>query len=110
LHPRYKTAYLKKQCWPQSWIDTAIALLREEWQRYKPVPTSTPVSGAPAKKGLFAALEEDFSSGGLDALEEYLISPPISSVDDPIRHWKSLETDRYPLACMALDILSVPGM
>ncbi len=64
-------------------------------------------------KGLFASL--DFNNSvdgvdGLDALEEYLITPPIPSVMDPIRHWHALDSERNPLARMALDILSAPGM
>ncbi|KAI0682481.1 hypothetical protein C8T65DRAFT_596720, partial [Cerioporus squamosus] len=39
LHPRHKTAYFQRQKWPQSWIDTAINLLRNEWKRYKPATT-----------------------------------------------------------------------
>ncbi|TDL14853.1 hypothetical protein BD410DRAFT_699373, partial [Rickenella mellea] len=33
LHPRYKTAYFAKQNWPSEWVDTAIQILRAEWQK-----------------------------------------------------------------------------
>ncbi|TFK79027.1 hypothetical protein K466DRAFT_466388, partial [Polyporus arcularius HHB13444] len=44
-----------------------------------------------------------------DALEEYLISPPIPGIMNPIQHWHSLDPERNPLARMALDILSTPA-
>ncbi|KAI0686340.1 hypothetical protein C8T65DRAFT_554460, partial [Cerioporus squamosus] len=110
LHPRYKIAYFKRQQWPQSWIDTAIALLRKEWAHYKPTPNAAPAADQLSQgRSLFASLDQDHSSSGADALEEYLISPPIPSILDPIKHWHSLDPERDPLARMALDILSIPG-
>ncbi|KAF8592424.1 hypothetical protein K439DRAFT_1317722, partial [Ramaria rubella] len=34
LHPRYKTLYFQCQKCPDSWIDTATKLLREQWDRH----------------------------------------------------------------------------
>ena len=53
------------------------------------------------------------SSSTADPLEEYLNSPPIPSCNDPIQYWSSMLGPRgkeSPLACMALDFLSAPGM
>ncbi|KAF8581011.1 hypothetical protein K439DRAFT_1355395 [Ramaria rubella] len=37
LHPCDKTLYFQRQKWPESWIDTAVKLLRDQWeQNYKP--------------------------------------------------------------------------
>ncbi|TDL14515.1 hypothetical protein BD410DRAFT_733965 [Rickenella mellea] len=33
LHPRYKTTYFTRQGWLTEWIDNAIALLREEYEK-----------------------------------------------------------------------------
>lgn len=44
-----------------------------------------------------------------DALEEYLASPPIPTVLDPIKYWVGMQAAGHPLAQMALDYLSIPG-
>ncbi|KAF8591457.1 hypothetical protein K439DRAFT_1327204, partial [Ramaria rubella] len=37
LHPRYKTLYFQCQKWPESWIDTTVSLVCEQWEHhYKP--------------------------------------------------------------------------
>lgn len=33
LHPRHKLVYFKSTKWEQNWIDTAEALVREEFER-----------------------------------------------------------------------------
>ncbi|KAF8587379.1 hypothetical protein K439DRAFT_1338216 [Ramaria rubella] len=33
LHPRYKTIYFQRQKWPDSWVDTAVSLVCEEWEK-----------------------------------------------------------------------------
>ncbi|KAF8574184.1 hypothetical protein K439DRAFT_1373096 [Ramaria rubella] len=33
LHPRYKTIYFQCQKWPDSWVDTAVSLVCEEWEK-----------------------------------------------------------------------------
>lgn len=46
-----------------------------------------------------------------DALEDYLATPPIPGITDPIMYWNHrLEGSNCPLAQMALDYLSAPGM
>ncbi|KAF8579152.1 hypothetical protein K439DRAFT_1239162, partial [Ramaria rubella] len=32
LHPRYKTLYFQWQKWPDSWVDTAIKLVHDQWE------------------------------------------------------------------------------
>lgn len=44
-----------------------------------------------------------------DGLEDFLNSPPISNVNDPIPWWYGIASGGDPLARMALDFLSVPG-
>ena len=34
MHPRYKTRYFTKECWPEEWIDEAISIAREIWIAY----------------------------------------------------------------------------
>lgn len=53
----------------------------------------------------------------IDALDAYLETPPLASVDDPLYHWnlvlqssKDTNSPTCALTCMALDFLSVPGM
>ena len=43
-------------------------------------------------------------------LEDFLNSLPISNVNDPITWWSGIASGGNPLACMALDFLSAPGM
>ena len=45
-----------------------------------------------------------------DALNEWLSSPPLGTVGDLIAWWTAMETAGDPLAWMALDFLSTPGM
>ncbi|KAF8578273.1 hypothetical protein K439DRAFT_1362533, partial [Ramaria rubella] len=42
LHPRYKTFYFQWQKWPDLWIDTAVKLLHQQWEKhYKPAGTKS---------------------------------------------------------------------
>ena len=34
MHPRYKTRYFKKECWPEEWVNEATSLAREIWLTY----------------------------------------------------------------------------
>jgi hypothetical protein len=133
LHPRYKSTYFLKAKWPCDWIKTA-ELLQNEWEtNYKtvlsPPSTSSPqVSSAyvqaaslevkviwqqtsalrPASK-YFAVIGKDMDSDG-DVVTEWLSSPPVPSVADPIAWWSKMNAVGHPLARMALDFLSAPGM
>jgi hypothetical protein len=44
-----------------------------------------------------------------DALVEWLNTPPMASVADPIGWWTAMEKTGHPLALMLLDFLSTPG-
>jgi hypothetical protein len=52
----------------------------------------------------------DTSPSDIDALEEWLASPTIPTALDPIKYWVGMKAAGHPLAAMALDFLSVPGM
>lgn len=45
----------------------------------------------------------------VDALEEWLGSPPINTQQDPVTYWTRMEAAGHPLAPMALDFMSTPG-
>jgi hypothetical protein len=58
----------------------------------------------------FAAIDNFGKSVVGDPLEDYLNSPPISSVTDPIMWWSGLSNNgNDPLARMAIDVLSCAG-
>ncbi|KAF8583673.1 hypothetical protein K439DRAFT_1254514, partial [Ramaria rubella] len=43
LHPRYKKLYFQHQKWPDSWIDTSVSFLQEQWDKYyKPKSIAQP--------------------------------------------------------------------
>jgi hypothetical protein len=62
-------------------------------------------------KNYFAKLDM-FSSDPMagDAVDEWLSSPPLVTVSDPITWWSAMEAAGHPLARMALDFLSAPGI
>jgi hypothetical protein len=70
--------------------------------------TSTAI---PASK-YFAELNtlEIDSVMSVDPVTEWLSSPPILSVTDPIAWWSRMDAVGHPLAPMALDFLSAPGV
>ncbi len=77
------------------------------------VRVSAPADSASmqATRALFASLTPGQGSTPKDALEAYLESPPLTTVEDPLAYWNLIaQTDADPsLARMALDFLSVPG-
>jgi hypothetical protein len=120
-----------KAKWPRDWITTAEGLLRDEWTKnYKmsvePGPAETMVRCClsctiynllnkpqvrSSSNNYFAELDaftSDPTAG--DALDEWLSSPPLGTVSDPIAWWTAMEAAGHPLARMALDFLSTPGM
>jgi hypothetical protein len=46
----------------------------------------------------------------VDALEEWLSSAPVVTSSDGITWWTAMQATGHPLAQMALDFLSTPGM
>jgi hypothetical protein len=125
LHPRYKTAYFRHEKWPQEWITVAEDILREQWRtNYKPaedndLPSSVRFQLSSIKAASLSFLQQpddddhffsDIDNFGKtsagDAFEDFLNSPPISNVNDPISWWNGIGD---PLARMGLDFLSAPG-
>jgi hypothetical protein len=45
----------------------------------------------------------------VDALTEWLSTPPVTCKLDPIGWWAAMDAAGHPLARMALDFLSAPG-
>ena len=63
----------------------------------------------------FAAASKYFDSledttTPIDALEEWIGSPIVNTQQDPIVYWTGMQAAGHPLATMALDFLSIPGM
>jgi hypothetical protein len=44
-----------------------------------------------------------------DPIDEWLTSPPIPSVSNPLQYWAAMAASGHPLAAMATDFLSIPG-
>jgi hypothetical protein len=44
-----------------------------------------------------------------DALETYLNTPVIPSIQDPLLYWHGMSRSNDPIAPMALNFLSTPG-
>ncbi|KAF8580643.1 hypothetical protein K439DRAFT_1619657 [Ramaria rubella] len=86
LHPRYKTLYFQWQKWPDSWIDTAIMLLHEHWEKnYKPTKEEKlTISEVQATETSYFTDFDSFSVlEGTDELDKYLALPAHPSVSDP---------------------------
>jgi hypothetical protein len=136
LHPRYKMTYFTKAGWERDWITTAEHLAKTEWAaNYNIVAaTSEPQSGITeagessnvcansrqirclvlrlfkrfsAARKYFDVLKD--KSAPIDALEEWISSPIITTSLDPIAYWTSMDVAGHKLARMALDYLSIPG-
>ncbi|KAF8803483.1 hypothetical protein BYT27DRAFT_7214509 [Phlegmacium glaucopus] len=99
------------------WITDAKALARKVWtENYKkttPLPAVAEESRAcepncfSAARRYFDALQDKFTS--FDALEDWLVSPVINTLQDPIAYWSGMQAASHPLATMALNFLSIPG-
>jgi hypothetical protein len=133
LYPKFKTFYFTHHKWPQEWIDNVMVLLQLVWDHYKPVdaPASELPVLSPAPALVTTTLrpkksQVDFEivlnyrqqmCQGSDALEEYLKSPPLPLLTDPIGFWLKQrkageatgDSSNTALAQMALDYLSAPG-
>lgn len=63
-----------------------------------------------AAANIFASLDTLDAELNIDALDEWLQSPPLLSVNDLLGFWASqFSGPNKPLASMALGFLSVPG-
>lgn len=129
LHPKKKLEYFRENGWLPDWIAKAREVVEELWKEYKPdEQLSGPVNEVCRTRMSFSALANSFQApvGDIeslfddpkpraarvkDALAEYLDQDPIET-DDPIGYWHALlSTPRQaPLARMALDVLSAPGL
>jgi hypothetical protein len=127
MHPKYKCQYFKDQHWPEEWINTAKALMREHYNKFyadtRTTPSATPASAASSSSQAddddpFSQLDEDNGSpGDANALELWMDSAKErGNTDDPIVFWlmrsspgkgKGVLSD--PLARMAIDLLTTPG-
>ncbi|KAF8577731.1 hypothetical protein K439DRAFT_1364008, partial [Ramaria rubella] len=111
LHPRYKTLYFQQQKWPDSWIDTAIMLLRKHWgKNYKPTKEEGLTISEATETSYFMDLEFFGVLEGTDELDEYLALPAHPSISDHLQHWEAQKLGGSHLAWMALDFLSVPSI
>jgi hypothetical protein len=126
-------SYFHKAGWPRKWISTAEDALCKEWVlNYKPdIPTTntkTTVSNMFANKRtdyisctgvfndsssrnkyfeMFDAFNVSATTG--DALDEWLATPPIPNITNPLGYWCAMAASGHPLVPMAKDFLSVPG-
>ncbi|KAI7958482.1 hypothetical protein MJO29_006699 [Puccinia striiformis f. sp. tritici] len=124
LHPSFKDEYFKLAKWPQSWVDEAITLTRQMYERwYKPKPCE---AAKTPKKGPRKA-----QTGVLAGLGAAAIARSAESLSDPIDIWLSgglVLDERAPvnglrwwieqkcsgntlhgLLSMALDVMSCPA-
>ena len=62
-------------------------------------------------RAMFASLHPEKGTSTTDPLEDYLESPALASIIDPLEYWNiRAQTDKDPaLMQMALDFLSSPG-
>ncbi|TDL14359.1 hypothetical protein BD410DRAFT_690262, partial [Rickenella mellea] len=108
LHPRYKTTYFTRQGWPTEWIDNAIALLRAEYEKNYTCARETERNDN--ADDFFKEIDEFGLDDKSDPIDDWLSTGPVRTVQDPLTWWNGMLADNNPLAAMALDILSAPGM
>ncbi|EAU88633.2 hypothetical protein CC1G_01006 [Coprinopsis cinerea okayama7 len=124
LHPRMKANYFTRHKWPAAWITEAKEITRREWlDNYKTASSATSARNTPAAAPVDAQSDR-FSKARqrvneyrdmapdddeVDALEEWLSTPPVKTKLDPIKYWFKQKQDGHPLAQMALDFLSAPA-
>ncbi|OAV87042.1 hypothetical protein PTTG_06262 [Puccinia triticina 1-1 BBBD Race 1] len=125
LHPSFKDEYFKLAKWPWSWINEALALTREMFDKwYKPRksdPNVIPPQKVPAKPqtGVLAGLRAAAVARSVDSLSNpvdiWLSGGLVLQDGAPInglKWWveqKHLGNTHHGLLQMALDILSCPG-
>ena len=42
MDPSLKKSYFEREGWPDSWIQAALTIVRDEWKRYKPHRATSP--------------------------------------------------------------------
>jgi hypothetical protein len=115
LHLQYKSNYFIKAKWPLDWIKGAEELLREQWElNYKPAtaaPAESHLKTTSTANKYFAELDMmglDIP-GSADPITDWLSTPAITTVTDPLEFWAKMEVGGHPLARMALDFMSAPA-
>ena len=120
LHPKFKTDYFKQHGRSTEWIDKVVDVAHKIWLRhYRPqtrtaMTPSASTATATVKKRLFDELDSFDTSVDWrkhDAFEEYITSPVIHSVSDPLQYWDAQLKAQADggMARFALDYLSAPG-
>ncbi|KAF8592211.1 hypothetical protein K439DRAFT_1610612 [Ramaria rubella] len=103
------TLYFQCQKWPESWVDTAVSLVREQWEHhYKPQNGLHTTVTKPTVPGYFAELDSFGVLDGIDELDKYLGLPAQPLVATPLQHWETQCQGGSQLAHMALDYLLIP--
>ncbi|GLB45613.1 putative hAT family C-terminal dimerisation region [Lyophyllum shimeji] len=122
LHPRYKLQYFKNLKWKPRWIETAMTLVRDEYERRKgefdddaPVekpPTSEPTQQSSSKRpNVFdnlPTLSAPAPSELRDELDRYL-STDVENVKNVLLWWREHKAMYPVLSRMALDYLTIPA-
>lgn len=111
LHPNLKLKSFQTHGWEQHWIDTAEALVSEQYQKYGGPLVSD--AGLP----LPTPDQEDFTDFldiPLESLDEQseidnYFALPLEKVQDPIAWWWEHKALYPTLSAMALDYLSAPA-
>lgn len=115
LHPSFKLKYFREHKWQASWITQVQELLNEEWKLYCPAELETASSQPNPKKNPYAHFMcDDEDSSTVDFVNEYLYSPVVKNVKNPLAYWRSiLESGSSDVqsrfAQMAIDFLSAPA-
>lgn len=113
MDPACKLTYFIKWKWDQEWIDTAVDIAREVWEEdYKSQdrppasrPTNT-ISGDDIDD-ILASLDAPHTDSEVDFFDEYISTPPMSSIHDPLAFWASqAKTSKNSGWKMGVDYLS----
>jgi hypothetical protein len=119
LHPRHKLAYFKNANWESEWIDTAEALICEEFTRsYSMMDdddaiieiTDESIKGN--KSGNIFDNMTALAPPRADQLRSEIdcyLSVDIEQTDDAVRWWHERRAIYPKLSCMAIDYLTIPA-
>jgi hypothetical protein len=112
LHPSYKLTYFRRLHWLDEWVDNAVRITREAWERYKPAESNGTQTSGPSTSGsssnTFAMhirqqVNMAIPNTSVDELEQYLADSPVPT-ENPIEWWK-MNRKVYPnLAKLAISV------
>ncbi|TDL26758.1 hypothetical protein BD410DRAFT_800539 [Rickenella mellea] len=57
---------------------------------------------------VFSDINNSGYNDSTDLIDDWILTPPVKIVQDPLTWWNGMLADSHPLAAMALDILSAP--